>query len=134
MKEDDADTSVSYDVPANLDCEEPLPIVLSQYEDFHTIDWQRDLARDRLRHKFIKKKNRESMTSCITGLVDAGSGWICVLFVGLTAGVVAGLVDISTRWMSDLKEGVCPDAFWFDREHCCWSANDTLFYGDKCNA
>ncbi|KRY17373.1 H(+)/Cl(-) exchange transporter 4 [Trichinella britovi] len=36
--------------------------------------------------------------------------------------------------MSDLKEGVCPDAFWFDREHCCWSANDTLFYGDKCNA
>ncbi|KAL1227982.1 H(+)/Cl(-) exchange transporter [Trichinella spiralis] len=134
MKEDDADTSVSYDVPANLDCEEPLPIVLSQYEDFHTIDWQRDLARDRLRHKFIKKKNRESITSCITGLVDAGSGWICVLFVGLTAGVVAGLVDISTRWMSDLKEGVCPDAFWFDREHCCWSANDTLFYGDKCNA
>ncbi|OUC47999.1 hypothetical protein D917_01306 [Trichinella nativa] len=85
IKEDDADTSVSYDVPANLDCEEPLPIVLSQYEDFHTIDWQRDLARDRLRHKFIKKKNRESMTSCITGLVDAGSGWICVLFVGLTA-------------------------------------------------
>ena len=24
---------------------------LGQYEDFHTIDWQRDIARDRMRHR-----------------------------------------------------------------------------------
>ncbi|OUC47998.1 hypothetical protein D917_01307, partial [Trichinella nativa] len=63
-----------------------------------------------------------------------GNGVKHEAYTKMKKGVVAGLVDISTRWMSDLKEGVCPDAFWFDREHCCWSANDTLFYGDKCNA
>ena len=24
---------------------------LGQYDDFHTIDWQRDIARDRMRHR-----------------------------------------------------------------------------------
>ena len=26
---------------------------LGQYDDFHTIDWQRDIARDRMRHRYI---------------------------------------------------------------------------------
>ena len=25
---------------------------LGQYDDFHTIDWQRDIARDRMRHRY----------------------------------------------------------------------------------
>ena len=25
---------------------------LGQYDDFHTIDWQRDIARDRMRHRW----------------------------------------------------------------------------------
>ena len=29
--------------------------------------------------------------------------------------------------MSDLKEGVCLDAFWFNEEQCCWSGNSTTF-------
>lgn len=29
---------------------------IGQYEDFHTIDWQRDIARDRMRHRYIVKK------------------------------------------------------------------------------
>jgi hypothetical protein len=24
---------------------------IGQYDDFHTIDWQRDIARDRMRHR-----------------------------------------------------------------------------------
>lgn len=31
----------------------------SKYGDFHTIDWQRDLARDRLRHKMIEGRSRD---------------------------------------------------------------------------
>ncbi len=26
---------------------------LGQYDDFHTIDWQRDIARDRTRHRLV---------------------------------------------------------------------------------
>ena len=38
---------------------------LGQYDDFHTIDWQRDIARDRMRHRFIVKKRRDSLWECL---------------------------------------------------------------------
>jgi len=47
-------------------------------------------------------------------------------------GVCAAVVDIGATWMSDLKEGVCLDAFWLNREHCCWAANDTSFDNERC--
>jgi len=47
-------------------------------------------------------------------------------------GVCAAVVDIGATWMSDLKEGVCLDAFWLNREHCCWAANDTTFDSEGC--
>lgn len=107
-------------------------MTLTQYEDFHTIDWQRDLARDRLRHKHITKNRSSSWCDIMASIVDAGSGWICVLLVGVAAGCLAGTIDIGTKWMGDLKLGLCPDGFWFDKEHCCWAANDTLSTGFKC--
>uniref|UniRef100_A0A915J514 Uncharacterized protein n=1 Tax=Romanomermis culicivorax TaxID=13658 RepID=A0A915J514_ROMCU len=107
-------------------------MALTQYEDFHTIDWQRDLARDRLRHKHITKSRSSSWCDIMASIVDAGSGWICVLLVGVAAGCLAGTIDIGTKWMGDLKLGLCPDGFWFDKEHCCWAANDTLSTGFKC--
>jgi len=47
-------------------------------------------------------------------------------------GVCAAVVDIGATWMSDLKEGVCLEAFWLNREHCCWAANDTTFDSEGC--
>lgn len=37
----------------------------SGYSDFHTIDWQRDLARDRMRHRYIVKRGRNSIWEII---------------------------------------------------------------------
>ncbi|CAD6198725.1 unnamed protein product [Caenorhabditis auriculariae] len=113
---------------------EPIPPLFSKYGDFHTIDWQRDLARDRLRHKLIVGKQAEFPLGAIQSAWDASAGWICVLLVGLAAGATAGIIDISARWMSDLKNGVCADRFWLDREHCCWSANDTVYKDYDCKA
>ena len=42
------------------------------------------------------------------------------------------MIDIGTSWMFDLKEGVCMDAFWLNREQCCWVANDTTFDQEGC--
>lgn len=61
---------------------------LGQYEDFHTIDWQRDIARDRMRHRFIVKKRGDSILDLIKGAHDAWSGWLCVLLVGLCSGML----------------------------------------------
>ena len=75
----------------------------SKYGDFHTIDWQRDLARDRTRHKYIASQKQDVPVGFANAIWDAGSGWVCVLLVGIASGAVAGIIDISARWMSDLK-------------------------------
>ncbi|KAI6184104.1 Chloride channel protein [Aphelenchoides bicaudatus] len=104
-----------------------------KYDDMNTVDWPKDLARDRMRHKYVDSQ-KDTPMGMLYALWDAGSGWICVLFVGLLAGTLAGVIDISARWMSDLKDGVCADRFWLDREHCCWSANDSAFKDNDCSS
>lgn len=37
----------------------------SGYSDFHTIDWLKDLARDRMRHRYITKKQQNSLWDLI---------------------------------------------------------------------
>ncbi|EFX79887.1 hypothetical protein DAPPUDRAFT_319185 [Daphnia pulex] len=106
---------------------------LGQYDDFQTIDWQRDLARDRMRHRYIVKHKKDSVWDFIKAAHDAWSGWMCLFLVGLAAGTVASIVDIGTTWMTDLKYGICPEAFWLDREQCCWSSNQTAFGYDNCS-
>ena len=68
-----------------MDTQEDLPGI-GQYDDFHTIDWLRDIARDRNRHRQIVKKKQESCFEKIKGAHDAWSGWVCVLLVGCAAG------------------------------------------------
>lgn len=105
---------------------------IGQYDDFHTIDWLRDIARDRMRHRYILKKRHDSIWDLIKGAHDAWSGWLCVLLVGLFTGVAAGIIDIGASWMTDLKFGICPQAFWLNKEQCCWSYNVTTFDDDSC--
>lgn len=69
----------------------------------------------------------------LKGAHDALSGWLCVLLVGLVAGCVAGVIDIGASWMTDLKFGICPQAFWLNREQCCWSSNETTFDSGNCS-
>lgn len=59
---------------------------LGQYDDFQTIDWQRDLARDRMRHRYIVKHKKDSVWDFIKAAHDAWSGWMCLFLVGLVAG------------------------------------------------
>ncbi|KAJ8667957.1 hypothetical protein QAD02_009620 [Eretmocerus hayati] len=106
---------------------------IGQYDDFHTIDWQRDIARDRMHHRYILKKKHDSIWDLIKGAHDAWSGWLCVLLVGLITGVTAGVIDIGASWMTDLKFGICPQAFWLNKEQCCWSYVETSFDGDNCS-
>ncbi|XP_018023320.1 H(+)/Cl(-) exchange transporter 5 isoform X2 [Hyalella azteca] len=121
------------DMTINDDISSPDLMCFGQYEDFHTIDWQRDVARDRMRHRLLEKNRGRSLLDWLKSSHDAGSGWLCVFLIGLFAGAVAGTIDISARWMTDLKFGICPEAFWFNREQCCWSSNETFYDHDNCS-
>ncbi|XP_015781787.1 H(+)/Cl(-) exchange transporter 3 isoform X2 [Tetranychus urticae] len=105
---------------------------IGQYDDFHTIDWQRDIARDRNRHRSIVRRKKESLLESFRSKHDAWAGWLCVSLVGILAGNVAGVIDIGAGWMKDLKDGICPEAFYLNREQCCWSSNDTVLENYNC--
>ncbi|XP_029463341.1 H(+)/Cl(-) exchange transporter 5 isoform X1 [Rhinatrema bivittatum] len=106
--------------------EEPVPGV-GTYEDFNTIDWVREKSRDRDRHREITSKSKESAWALLHRVSDAFSGWLLMLCIGLMAGSLAALIDISAHWMTDLKEGLCLDGFWYNQEQCCWKSNETTF-------
>nr|KAF6491890.1 chloride voltage-gated channel 4 [Molossus molossus] len=112
--------------------DEPFPDV-GTYEDFHTIDWLREKSRDTDRHRKITSKSKESVWEFIKGLLDAWSGWVVMLLIGLLAGTLAGVIDLAVDWMTDLKEGICLSAFWYSHEQCCWTSTETTFEDrDKC--
>ena len=96
-----------------------VDLVNTHYDDFQTIDWLKDLMRDRFRHRLLRAKTHKSFLNKLLMYHDAWSGWLCVLLVGLSAGVIAAVIDIGTNWMSHLKHGICLNAFWLNREQCC---------------
>lgn len=60
---------------------------------------------------------------------DAASGWVLMCLIGMACGVCAGLIDIGAEWIGDLKEGICPRAFWLSRKQCCWAEVESLESG-----
>ena len=70
-----------------MDALEDLPPGIGQYDDFHTIDWLRDISRDRMRHRHIVRRRQEGCFEKLKGAHDAWSGWVCVLLVGCAAGL-----------------------------------------------
>lgn len=63
-----------------------LPTGIGQYDDFHTIDWLRDIARDRTRYRNMVQKTSEGFWQRMKKAHDAWSGWVCALLVGMGAG------------------------------------------------
>ncbi|KAK3737007.1 hypothetical protein QZH41_018406 [Actinostola sp. cb2023] len=102
------------------------PDDLAQYDDFHTIDWVRDRQRDRTRFRRMKRLRHGTLWDRIKQANDAWGGWLVVFLVGLSAGLSAGVIDIGASWMSDLKQGICPENFWFNKETCCWTDDNTF--------
>uniref|UniRef100_A0A8C2IHK7 Chloride channel protein n=1 Tax=Cyprinus carpio TaxID=7962 RepID=A0A8C2IHK7_CYPCA len=80
--------------------DEPFPDV-GTYEDFHTIDWLREKSRDTDRHRKITSKSKESIWEFIKSLLDAWSGWLVMLLIGLLSG--QALWDNKTEIISCLS-------------------------------
>ena len=89
---------------------------IKRYEDFTTIDWVQDAAREQLRVLGWRRKLWESY--------DAGQAWLVVTLVGIVIGVNAAALNIITEWLSDVKLGYCTTAFYLNEQFCCWGAEN----------
>ncbi|KAI4255134.1 MAG: hypothetical protein LQ352_002704 [Teloschistes flavicans] len=101
---------------------------IKRYEDFTTIDWVQDAAREQLRRRARKQQNAGEFESKgrlgwrrrFEDIYDAGQAWIVVTLVGAAIGLNAGFLNIVTEWLSDIKLGYCTTAFYLNENFCCW--------------
>ncbi len=105
---------------------------IKRYEDFTTIDWVRDDAREQLRRRTRRRENagffaRDGILGWRGKLRDsyeAGQAWIVVTIVGAVIGLNAAALNIITEWLSDVKLGYCTTAFYLNEQFCCWGAEN----------
>ncbi|TPX33883.1 hypothetical protein SmJEL517_g03332 [Synchytrium microbalum] len=92
------------------------------YQDFTTIDWIYDFAKERQRVR--KLMSLEGWKGQWTRVFDASQAWLLVGAVGLLMGLLAGSIDIATAWLSDTREGFCSAGFYLNHKFCCWHVGE----------
>jgi len=96
----------------------------AKYDDFSTIDWLRDIMKEKTGKK--RKINKNSLNQYIISIIDASQSWIIVFFVGILSGIVAAFVAISAQWLTDIKLGYCPSNWYLNRRFCCLKVEDKV--------
>lgn len=105
---------------------------IKRYEDFTTIDWVQDAARENQRRKarrqeragFFERDGQLGWRRKAWEAYDAGQGWIVVTLIGIAIGINAAFLNIITEWLSDIKLGYCTTAFYLNESFCCWGAEE----------
>ncbi|KAK4896514.1 hypothetical protein LTR28_001826, partial [Elasticomyces elasticus] len=86
---------------------------IKRYEDFTTLDWVQDAAREQLRRKarrqekagFFEREGGIGWRRRLWESYDAAQGWIVVSLIGAAIGLNAAFLNIITEWLSDIKLG-----------------------------
>ncbi|CAK7563542.1 MAG: glycerol ethanol, ferric requiring protein [Sporothrix epigloea] len=104
---------------------------IKRYEDFTTIDWVQDAAREQLRRKARRQRNtnlynhgKANWRHKLYESYDAAQGWIVVTLIGVAIGLNAAFLNIVTKWLSDIKLGYCTTAFYLNESYCCWGEDN----------
>ncbi|ROW05477.1 hypothetical protein VSDG_00034 [Cytospora chrysosperma] len=104
---------------------------IKRYEDFTTIDWVQDAARERQRRKARRKRTAGLYDNGKLGwrhkayaAYDAAQGWIVITIIGAAIGLNAAFLNIITEWLSDTKMGYCTTAFYLNEKFCCWGEDN----------
>jgi len=105
---------------------------LKKYEDFTTIDWVQDAAREQTRRRTRRKDaaeffHRDGVWGWRRKLwesYDAAQAWVVVTLVAIVIGLNAAALNIVTEYLSDLKMGYCTTAWYLNQDFCCYGAED----------
>ncbi|KAJ2614036.1 Structural maintenance of chromosomes protein 3 [Coemansia sp. RSA 1365] len=101
------------------------PLQRAKYEDFSTIDWIYDNTKARHYKNDLRMHARNAgWRGRLELLVDASKSWVILLCVGVTMGVVATCISVSSQWLVDIKGGYCRTGFYLNRRFCCWNSED----------
>lgn len=80
------------------------------------------LRRKKLRLKkngnFFQRQKFKWKTK-LSELFSAAQAWIILTLIGCVLGSLAGSVNITTKWLADIKTGHCSVGFYLNKEFCC---------------
>ena len=104
-----------------------------RHADFVTTDWVQDAAKEQIRQRqrrqkelLARRQRRSSLQYAgqrIRGLYATIQVWIILTLVGAAIGLNAALLNIVTKWLSDLRMGHCKTAFYLNKSFCCWGVD-----------
>ncbi|RDW69594.1 hypothetical protein BP6252_08614 [Coleophoma cylindrospora] len=105
---------------------------IKRYEDFTTIDWVQDAAKEQVRRKirrretagFFERGGHAGWRYRLWESYEAAQAWIVVTLIGAAIGVNAACLNIITEWLSDIKLGHCKTAFYLNENFCCWGEDN----------
>ena len=105
---------------------------LKKYEDFTTIDWVQDAAREQTRRRtrrkeaasFFQRDGTWGWRRRLWESYDAAQAWVVVTLVAIIIGLNAAALNIITEYLSDLKMGYCTTAWYLNEDFCCYGAEN----------
>lgn len=105
---------------------------LKKYEDFTTIDWVQDAAREQTRRRtrrkdaaaFFQRDGAFGWRKKVWESYDAAQAWVVVTLVAVMIGLIAAALNIITEYLSDLKMGYCTTAWYLNEGFCCYGAEN----------
>ncbi|KAJ1869782.1 Structural maintenance of chromosomes protein 3 [Coemansia sp. RSA 990] len=101
------------------------PLQRAKYQDFSTIDWIYDSTKARhYKYDLHKQARRAGKWGYLELLADSSKTWIVLLAVGVSMGLIATCIAVSSQWLIDMKSGFCRTGFYLNRRFCCWNADN----------
>ncbi|KAF3482736.1 chloride channel protein 3 [Arthroderma uncinatum] len=98
------------------------------YDNLTAIDWIFEYTKERQRIRHLNSNN-PGLLGTFRHLLDASKVWLVLVMTGLAVGLLAGCIDIASRWLADIKVGYCRSGaeggkFYLNRSFCCWGYED----------
>ncbi|EZF14815.1 hypothetical protein H112_05987 [Trichophyton rubrum D6] len=98
------------------------------YDDLTAIDWIFEYTKERQRIRHLNANN-PGLLGTFRQLLDVSQVWMVLVMTGLAVGLLAGCIDITSRWLADIKVGYCKSGveggkFYLNRSFCCWGYDD----------
>jgi len=105
---------------------------IKRYEDFTTIDWVQDAAREQIRRRtrrkdatpFFQRDGTWAWRRKLWESYDAAQAWVVVTLVAIVIGLIAAALNIVTEYLADLKMGYCTTAWYLNEDFCCYGAEN----------
>ncbi|KAJ1723533.1 hypothetical protein LPJ53_002145 [Coemansia erecta] len=100
------------------------PLPRAKYDDFSTIDWIYDNTRARHYKSDLRARARtKGRVGRLELILDSSKSWMVLLAVGMTMGLLATCISVSSQWLIDIKNGHCRTGFYLNRRFCCLNSD-----------